>query len=146
MICAECKTDKDTQEFHRDNSRPRGRVARCKSCYSNRQKLDRHRAPKRFSEHKSNAVKRGIQWELTFDEYLAWLWDAPCYFCGRDTNGGIDRMNNESFYSIQNTLACCGRCNAMKSKDTLHVFLGRIAQIAENLGLTANAAIACHGE
>lgn len=55
-------------------------------------------------------------------------------------------MNNERFYSIQNSIACCGRCNAMKSKDTLHMFLGRILQIADNLGMTANAAIACGGQ
>lgn len=42
-------------------------------------------------------------------------------------------MNNEPFYSMANSISCCGPCNAMKSKISLHEFLGKIQRIAKNL-------------
>lgn len=146
MLCSECAQDKSPDEFFLDRSRPRGRVARCKPCHSECQKADRLLPRRRFSEFKSNATRRGIAWNITFDEYLVWIWGAPCYFCSQPANGGMDRLNNEPFYSAQNAIACCARCNSMKGKDTLHDFLVRLSVIALNLGITANQAIACEGQ
>ena len=144
MICSECQVDTVEDEFYVDRSRPRGRVARCKGCYSNRQKIDRVQKPrKRFSEAKSNAAKRGILWDLTFDDYVAWLWDAPCFYCGNPAKGGIDRLNNELRYDIFNAVACCKVCNSMKGKLTMHQFFEQIQRIWQ---MTANAAIACGGQ
>jgi hypothetical protein len=147
MICSECEADKGTGEFYKDNSRPRGRVARCKTCYAAKQKVSRFFAPRRFSEHKFNAAKRKVEWLLTFEEYMAWIWGAPCYFCRGESNGGMDRLNNEPFYSLKSVVPCCGRCNGMKSGDGLNEFLTRVGVIAEHLlGMTANAAIALDGK
>lgn len=135
MRCAECGNERAVDEFYRDRSRPRGRVARCKQCYSTKQR--RSRGPRRlFTEAKYNALRRGIAWELTFDDYVAWIWGAPCCYCGDPkTPHGIDRINNEPFYVITNTVSCCKWCNRAKSSMTLHQFLLHMNRIVDNLSL-----------
>lgn len=87
-----------------------------------------------FLEAQSNAKRRGIAWALTFEQYLEWFWMAPCYYCGDTARPhGLDRMNNEPFYDLTNTLACCSSCNAMKSKTPFSAFLAQVQTIAENV-------------
>lgn len=150
MTCAECTQDKQPREFFVDNTRPRGRVARCKTCYSAKQKVDRNTKPRRrFLEAKRNAKTRGLEWRLTFDQFVQWLWLSSCFYCGStETICGIDRLNNEPYYDMSNTVACCATCNGMKSKQPLHVFLEQVKRIAVNLGMCdiANASIALKGQ
>lgn len=102
---------------------------------------------RRFGEIRRNATMRGFRWELTFSDYVDLFWGADCMYCGEVSGGGIDRLNNEPFYSIANTVACCGACNKMKSDITLHEFIAAVERVAHNLfGVTANAAIACEGK
>lgn len=144
MICRECRTDQPSENFYRDNSRPRGYVARCKSCYSRKQSEDRLDSPhRRFNEAIGNAKKRGISFTLSFIEYENWIWGAPCYYCNGPANGGMDRMDNDIGYTVYNVLSCCGTCNGMKSKLSFHAFLAHTEIIMKNLN---NAAIACKGK
>lgn len=149
MVCAECTLNLPEDSFYRDRSRPRGKVARCKGCYSARQKRDRARQPRRrFSEAKGNAIRRGLRWELTFEQYVDWIYDGPCFFCGTANCAGIDRLNNEPFYSPANAVTCCGTCNAMKGKMTMHDFFERVLKIADRISpepVTANPSIALDG-
>jgi hypothetical protein len=83
-------------------------------------------------------VRRGIEWRLTFEEYVAWLWNADCFYCGEPAKGGIDRMNNELHYDAHNALACCKLCNSMKGKMTMHQFLDRIQKIVAATSMVVN--------
>jgi hypothetical protein len=145
--CAQCHATKPVSEFYVDRSRPRGRVARCKPCYRATQAIDRDERPRRrYLEARGNAGRRGLEWRLTYEQFVVWLWKAPCYYCGDQSQiNGIDRLNNEPYYDLTNALACCARCNATKSSLPLHDFLEHVMRIAEHLGLTANAAIALRG-
>lgn len=145
MICHECHKDKTADSFYADNSRPRGRVSRCKGCYQAKQKTVRLLPRRRFLEAKSNAVRRGLRWELTFDQYVEWIADGSCFYCGEPHCNGIDRMNNEPFYSMNNAVTCCGPCNQMKSDLKMGDFIERVHMIATKFGtspMTANASIA----
>jgi hypothetical protein len=96
---------------------------------------------------RSNALRRGIDWRLTYEDFLTWLWGAPCGYCGdASTPTGIDRFNNELFYDLSNAYSCCPTCNQMKGRLPASRFLTHVLSIANTLGPVANAAIALKGQ
>lgn len=130
ISCAECATPKAPDCFYVDRSRPRGRVARCKECYAKQQQTDRLTKPgRRYGEIRGNALKRGLAWNLSRSDYELLFWNAPCFFCKAPAGGGVDRVGNEPFYSLENTIACCGACNQMKGSLSLHDFLARVQKV-----------------
>jgi deoxycytidylate deaminase len=43
------------------------------------------------------------------------FWQQPCIYCGKQiTTAGIDRIDNNVGYTIDNCVACCRVCNWMK--------------------------------
>jgi hypothetical protein len=161
FVCVVCGAYKSKEDFYVDRSKSRGFLAACKACCKERHKnVYRRSPPKRYSELKGNARKRGFAFDISFDDYVLLLWGAPCMYCGDQTNGGVDRLNNEPFYSLSNAVPCCGVCNSMKSRMTSEQFFNRVEQIARRMGMkqipisdpiayaigndSANAAIACN--
>ena len=82
--------------------------------------------------YKRNARNRNLVWELSDKDFEA-LTNSNCYWCGSPpnksssnssggkTNGsykynGIDRLNNNKGYLIENCVACCEKCNRAKFK------------------------------
>lgn len=68
---------------------------------------------------------------LTLKEYTH-LFSLPCIYCGGDTNGGLDRIDNTSGYSKENSAPCCRMCNYMKKNYTTEDFLAHINKIYEH--------------
>lgn len=83
------------------------------------------------------AEKREIAFLLTAEEFEKMI-NLPCVYCGvtgsnkavrkqyavKEYNyNGIDRVNSDQPYTVSNTVACCGECNAAKSNMPLAVFL-----------------------
>jgi len=66
---------------------------------------------------KRDARNRAIAWRLT-DAQAIRLFEGDCYWCGRRGPNGIDRENNEPYYSTKNAVSCCWRCNRAKSAMT----------------------------
>lgn len=136
--CRLCNATKPLSNFYKDNSKKRGYVGRCKDCYR-----ATYGGKKRFSARyvygntKRNAERRGISFDLTFDQYQTWIHGAPCAYCGGD-GSGVDRMNNEPYYSLQNALSCCAKCNSMKSALPFSDFLSHVKRVADNLGLNTS--------
>ena len=56
-------------------TQPRSAKAPRGFCISEPRKMDRPKAHERFCSQRSGARHRGIEWKLTFDEWLAW-WGA----------------------------------------------------------------------
>jgi hypothetical protein len=136
FVCSECGVPKAPEQFYRDRHKQRGYVPRCKACFAKKQAQSRiDRPQRRFSEHRKNAITRGLAWDLTLDDYVRMVWRAPCYYCGEDAGGGMDRINNEPYYDLSNVLPCCRVCNAMKSAMTLSAFLSHINKIAKAISL-----------
>ena len=79
-----------------------------------------------ISIYKSNAKKRKISYELSYDEFVSII-NEPCAYCG-DANEnilkkakyedfpytGIDRVDNSLGYVKENTVPCCEFCNRAK--------------------------------
>lgn len=85
--------------------------------------MDKERSKKprrRFNQSKQYATRRGIEWKLSYDEFLALL-DQPCSYCSNllegksETRTGLDRINSDGCYEIGNVIPCCKRCNYIKS-------------------------------
>jgi len=83
-------------------------------------KNNKIRSPKRrFTEAKHSAKKRKIEWTLTLDEY-AMLIIMPCYYCANELGEpvrrsiGLDRLNSDLGYELNNVVSCCYLCNVVK--------------------------------
>ena len=79
--------------------------------------------------YRSSARKRHISWELT-EKQAEKLFKSNCHYCGiKPSNGknkkseffysGIDRIDNEKGYIIENIVPCCKVCNLAKGTMTL---------------------------
>ena len=98
------------------------------------------------SRMKVQAEKRSLEWRLT-DEQIACLTKQPCHYCGAepaqiarhvDHNGvyvynGIDRIDNNEGYTIDNVVPCCKMCNSAKSTSTVSEFESWIVRVYECL-------------
>lgn len=88
-----------------------------------------------FKQYKQSALKRGYSWDLHKYQIEALIF-LPCYFCGKEVASGfrhgIDRLNNEKGYMVDNVVPCCRICNLMKGVQTEQMFLQHCAKIAQN--------------
>ena len=92
--------------------------------------------------YRNNAKTRGLDWRLTEQQFKE-ITKKPCHYCGalpnnktnrRDCNGvyvynGIDRVDNEKGYIINNVVPCCKRCNNAKRNFGLEDFKDWIRKI-----------------
>ena len=89
------------------------------------------------------------EWELTQDEYLSLVY-GNCHYCGKapsDKNqwnighnkrksdlqpikiNGIDRLDSNKGYTLDNCVSCCSECNQLKSTLSVDVFIQKIKEI-----------------
>jgi hypothetical protein len=70
----------------------------------------------RFAEGKRLAKKRGIVWNITFEEFTVLRLQA-CRYCGFPLplwGHGLDRVDDAKEYSQSNVVPCCGDCNRIR--------------------------------
>lgn len=86
---------------------------------------------------------------LLFEEFLK-LTQQNCYYCGRDPQqkyyrssikgdrdsytfiyNGLDRVDNERGYDLDNVVPCCSTCNFMRHKLTVDEFYKQIIKIVK---------------
>jgi len=79
----------------------------------------KHKQPHyRFLRAIKNAERRGKEWGLTEEEYVAIICN-PCAYCGSDISGtgtAIDRIEDSRGYVAGNCNPCCTSCNRRRSK------------------------------
>lgn len=88
-----------------------------------------------YKSYEDRAKKKGLAFELSiamYDELTA----MDCYICGKENSishsNGIDRLDNEVGYIVDNCYPCCGECNYMKKNLSLEEFFVKIYEIYEN--------------
>jgi hypothetical protein len=89
-----------------------------------------------YSQYGRQASLRGLSWELKRSDFARLILGA-CFYCGdsgsdklvfnRKTrepflHNGIDRLNNDSGYVIENVVSCCKFCNFAKRERSLTEF------------------------
>jgi hypothetical protein len=81
---------------------------------SNKTKLE-----SRYNKAKSTSKQRKIDFNLTFEEYESLIKSATCHYCKSDLSNmvghGLDRVNSEVGYNIDNVLPCCNTCNKARN-------------------------------
>lgn len=89
----------------------------------------------KYHEYKKSAERRGIDFNLSKEEFTA-LWQKPCYYTGRAISTvGLDRVDNTKGYSIDNVVPCCKEINAMKSIMSKGEFIELIKAVVNHLHL-----------
>ena len=81
-----------------------------------------------LTDYKRHARKKGVPWELT-DEEVWELITSDCHYCGAPPSrgyagktNGIDAVDNNEGYTVDNTVPCCKRCNKAKWQLSLPEF------------------------
>jgi len=93
----------------------------------------RHKPGRIFGEYKRDAKRRNRNFELTKEQFIQY-WEKPCYYCGDKVKFiGLDRIDNERGYTINNIVSCCWECNRMKKNYSQKEFLDKCVKIAKNL-------------
>jgi len=90
---------------------------------------------RRFNIVEHGAKNRGYSFNLSLEQFIT-FWNKPCHYCGSEINGvGIDRVDNNIGYELDNCVPCCSKCNKMKLNLSLSDFFSHIKQIYEHLDL-----------
>ncbi len=104
-----------------------------------------------LKNYKEGAVKRGLEYSLTEEDFSKLL-KGNCNYCGckpnsktnpgrtvsnRDkwntyTYNGIDRVDNDKGYTVENSVTCCKTCNFMKRSMDKNEFVNKALEIAEH--------------
>ena len=95
--------------------------------------------------YKQAANKRDLKFQLS-DEEAIQLFQSNCFYCGASPsnlwhtagNGdysysGIDRMDSNKDYSVENCVSCCSVCNYAKMKMSAEDFIAWIFRASEYL-------------
>ena len=98
-----------------------------------------------FRNYQNGAKNRGINFDLTFEEFKI-LTTKNCVYCGEPPNrrsvvnncrsnfsvcyyNGIDRIDSLKGYQLDNVSTCCYSCNCMKLNRSRTDFLKQVARI-----------------
>lgn len=105
-------------------------------------------AQDRLAQYRKGARQRGYEFELTKQDFMNMLFEK-CYYCNsepyntfkmregsrvqtekRSVNyNGIDRIDNNKGYVLENCVTCCKNCNVMKMQLELDEFKEHITKI-----------------
>jgi len=139
----DCGNTIDVQAIHLK----RGAIRSCKCLLKLRKYLEQGMAAKKslYSVYQSRSKKYGREFSLSF-EYFIELTSKNCTYCekpplqvhgskmkhGSYIYNGIDRLDNEVGYDLENCVSCCRICNHMKRDMGQTEFLKHIQTISEN--------------
>lgn len=115
--CNYCKETKTVDCFGKNKNNPSWNDYICKPCRAILSH-NRFRTTKgQFVYSKSRAKQRKLEWNLTEEQYSE-LRKQRCHYCQgklNETSVGLDRINNNLGYTLENVLPCCGNCNRIRS-------------------------------
>lgn len=92
------------------------------------------KSPKRkYQKYKWGAETRNLEWKLTIEQFMT-FWQKYCFYCGDEIKTiGIDRIDNEKGYSIDNCVPCCIICNRMKRSLSQKEFINHCKKITKTV-------------
>jgi len=91
-----------------------------------------YKTSKNYKSYKISATKRNIYIDIDKKTFL-YLINHDCYLCGKKTDdehqNGIDRVDNNKGYILENVQPCCGNCNFIKNKFSLETIFDKFKKI-----------------
>ncbi len=76
----------------------------------------------KYGRYKFGAKRRGFEFSLTVEQFSLII-SQNCSYCGSKESIGIDRVDNNVGYSIENSVPCCTMCNMMKKNLPVEIFI-----------------------
>lgn len=87
-----------------------------------------------YKIYKSSARKYNRYFNLSLNNFIQWFNNTDCYYCFNRINTiGLDRVNNENGYTMENVVPCCSTCNYMKRHLKQSDFFKHILKIADRI-------------
>jgi hypothetical protein len=94
----------------------------------------------RYSEYKKRAISKDMEFKLSKEEFIQII-SNPCNYCGVSDDtyyqtlgaGGIDRVDSNKGYILENCVSCCGMCNKMKLNYSKNEFLNKCLKITNQI-------------
>lgn len=90
--------------------------------------IKRKTVERKYKAYIFSAKRRNHDFTLTFEEFKV-LFESSCKYCGKENANGVDRVNNQIGYLLNNCVSCCDMCNKMKWKHSEKDFLKHIKKI-----------------
>ncbi len=88
----------------------------------------------KFRSYKHRAKSADIEFNLTKKEFLT-FWQNPCTYCGDIIETiGLDRIDSNQGYILNNIVPCCTICNKIKYTENVIDFKSRIQRIIGKYG------------
>jgi len=151
--CLSCGEIKPISTFYKrtDNIVHKGYRSSCKKCEigfagkwskNNNEKIIERRHKKlstpegQIKMYKRSAIKKWGKdgFELTLEFFKKNL-KKPCYYCGQTKTDaflmGIDRIDSNKFYTEDNCVPCCTKCNLSKFNYSTKDFINHAIKIAD---------------
>ncbi len=96
--------------------------------------------------YKRDAKRKGREYELTEDQFFE-ITQRNCFYCGAKPSNitkkkyntgdyiynGIDRIDSNKGYTLDNVVACCKKCNRAKDTSTVPEFKAWIVEVYRNM-------------
>lgn len=137
FICASCgeKFALTEAQYYNTKSIGRGKYCsnKCKhngACGENAPAWSGGKIARSFYVYQRNAAKKGLEFSISFDEFSI-LKNGKCRYCGSNDEIGIDRIDSNKGYSIDNAAPCCRACNQMKWNRTTGEFIKHIKRVLD---------------
>jgi len=152
-ICMSCSKVKNIRNFYkkRQKHKKSGKTyyfytRKCKICY--KIKVKKYRVKRklyfrnyrnkwntknpqkvRFQSYKGHAKETKREFNLTFTQFIQ-FWRKSCYYCtSKIKTIGLDRVDNNKGYTINNIVSCCIICNKMKQNLSKTRFINHCKRI-----------------
>ena len=111
-----------------------------------------------YREYKRGAEKRNLDFNLTLEEFLD-IESKPCHYCGEKPtvyegnkkymqklgspwkHNGIDRLDTNKGYTVENCVPCCSKCNYAKHDLSLDEFKAWVTKAYKHLNLERSTTI-----
>lgn len=92
--------------------------------YSRRDKYN-YGPRRKLNVYLYNSQKANREFHLTKEQAMEMFY-KPCFYCGKEVKkywlNGIDRIDNNKHYLVDNVVPCCTVCNELKGKKTMAEF------------------------
>jgi len=86
----------------------------------------------RFTTYRKSAQRSGRQFSLSLPDFLRII-SLPCHYCGiYDNRIGVDRVDNQRGYLLDNCVPCCKPCNLMKRSMPVDLFIKKCKEVANH--------------
>lgn len=129
-LCPVCNEWKLLSEYDKRPERPIGVRSKCKLCA----RIYRDSKPEqvKYAQYKSGAKKRGISFDLSREQFRT-FWEKSCFYCASSIETiGLDRIDSNLGYKLDNVVSCCTICNAMKLALPRDIFIEHCYKIIKN--------------